>query len=161
MIYYRNETKLHNVPNVVPSLMMIDFLVCMTSTIVLLCGLFKHNENMIIIPCIVLVIGFVASLFCDTYFNWYINCAYDLSKRNKLIYSFHLNGVSVSQNKTVVTISNVIDFKVKGNKIHIKGYIEKRIPLRPTKVLNKIIIPFDFDDNARKAVLERLNNIKI
>lgn len=161
MIYYRNETKLHNVPNVVPALMMIDFFICVACTITLLCGIFKGNENMIIISCIALVIGFAASLFCDTYFNWYINCAYDLSKRNKLIYSFHLNGVSVSQNKTVVTISDVITFKVKGNNIHIKGHIEKKIPLRPTKVLNKITIPFDFDDDAKTAVLDRLNNIKI
>lgn len=161
MVYHRNETNLHNVPNAVPSLMMIDFFACLISTIVLIIGLFGRNKTAIIVSCSILAVGMLASIFCDNYFNWYINCTYDLSKKNKLIYSFNLNGVSVSQNKTVVTISDVSKFKVKGNKISIKGCIEKRAPLRQVKTLKKIDIPFDFDDDAKAAVLERLNAIKI
>lgn len=160
MVYYRDETKLHNVPSVVPAMMMLDFFICLASGGVLLIGLINHSMMISMVAAIILCVGFGASAFCDNYFNWYINCSYDLSKKNKLSYSFHLNGVSVSQNKTVINISKVDKYKISGKKLMIYGQIEKKIPLRPVQSPKKITLQFDFDDVARQAVLDRLNTLK-
>lgn len=159
VVFHRDETSLHNVPAFVPGLMMLDVFVCVGSGICIVSGLFTQNQTMALTAVIVLLIGLLASSFCDNFFNWYVNCQYDLSNKNQLIYSYNLNGVSVSNSKTVIVVKHVDSFKVKGKTILIKGEIEKKVPLRPTKTVSKITIQFDFDEDCKKAVLERLEKL--
>jgi hypothetical protein len=141
--------------------MLFDSLICILSVIMLLFGILSHLKRISVVSIIVLCVGLLLSIFCDKYFNWYIGCTYDLSKRNKLIYTFNLNGISVSQNKTIITISDVKKFKIKGDKLKVTGHIEKKSPMRAAIILNRITLQFDFDDDAKTAILDKLNQIKI
>lgn len=157
--YKRDESKLHNVPNIIPTIMMADVFMCFSCLMVFISGLITHNINMMLIPCIIAGVGIIFSLFCDTYFNWYINCSYDLSNPKKIIYSFNLNGYSSGQSRTVIEIHKVKKYKATDKKLVITGNIEKKRPLMKSKSLKKMTLQFDFDETARNAVLSRLSDM--
>lgn len=159
MIYKRDESCLRNVPNIVPSLMFLDIILCLVSIILVLVGLIV-KPSMIIIGLVTLGMGISFSVFCDNFFNWFIGYTYDLSKSNQLICKYRLNGYGISEKETMIIIKKVDSYIVKGKKIRVKGDIVKKIPYRPNKCLTKVDLQYDFGKEAQINIQERLELLK-
>lgn len=159
--FYRDESKLHNVPNYVPFLSFLDIVVCVISAVIWLLGVVNSNSVLVLIMSIILTLGVTLGIFFDVYFNWQINCCYSLAKPKKLQFSYNLNGYSMGDHKVIITISEVTSYKLVKDDIIIHGNIKKKQPMKKVKELSHIKLPFDFSIIAQADIVERLDEIKV
>lgn len=159
MVLYRNESKAHNVPSVVPLLMLFDVLMCIIFSIVTVISLVSNKFSIIyLVP---IFIGLVVGVFCDSFFNWYIGCKYDIRK-DKVIFTYRLNGLGMDARETRIVISHVDSYKVSKHKqyVLIKGTIVKKPPMGKSTTLKSIKLCYDFSLEDSKCLLDKLIDLK-
>lgn len=159
MILYRNESKAHNVPSVVPLLMLFDVLICIIFSIVTVISLVSNKFSIVyLIP---IFIGLAVGVFCDSFFNWCIGCKYDI-RNDKIIFTYRLNGLGMDAKETRVVISSVDYYKVNSNKqyVLVKGTIIKKPPIGKSTTLKSIKLYYDFSLDNSKCLLDKLVDLK-
>ena len=159
MVLYRNESEAHNVPSIVPLLMLFDFLVCLVFSIVTVISLVSNKFSIIyLVP---IFIGLAVGVFCDSFFNWYIGCKYDIRK-DKIIFTYGLNGLGMDARETRIVISHVDSYKVNKPKqyVLIKGTIVKKPPMGKSTILKSIKLYYDFSLDNSKCLLDKLIDLK-
>lgn len=159
MILYRNESKVHNVPSVVPLLMLFDVLMCIIFSIVTVISLVSNKFSIVyLIP---IFIGLAVGVFCDSFFNWCIGCKYDI-RNDKIIFTYRLNGLGMDAKETRVVISSVDSYKVNSNKqyVLVKGTIIKKPPIGKSNALKSIKLYYDFSLEDSKCLLDKLIDLK-
>lgn len=159
MILYRNESKAHNVPSAVPLLMLFDVLMCIIFSIVTVISLVSNKFSIFYLTPI--FIGLAVGFFCDSFFNWCIGCKYDIRK-DKIIFTYRLNGLGMNAKETRVVISSVDSYKVNSNKqyVLVKGTITKKPPIGKSTVLKSIKLYYDFSLEDSKCLLDKLIDLK-
>lgn len=150
---YRTHGKQPDLPKCVPVLMFFDIIF---EIVMLIMGICLKNPLCFVL----MLVGFLISAFFENFFNWNVNCYYELN--NILSYHYFLNGFSVSDKATVVEIEKVDSFKFKAlrNKLEVKGKITKKMPLREKTVVKKATLQIDLPEEDRNKIIAKLEELK-
>lgn len=150
---YRTHGKQPDLPKCVPVLMFFDIIF---EIVMLVMGICLKSPLCFVL----MLVGFLVSAFFENFFNWNLNCYYELN--NDLSYHYFLNGFSVSDKATVVEIEKVDSFKFKAlrNKLEVRGKIIKKMPLREKTVVKKATLQIDLPEEDRNKIIAKLEELK-
>lgn len=124
--------------------------------LVLLIGLvFLLLRNYMVGSVIVLLVG-AFYIYSETQINYYECVRYDFNP-DSVVYSYRLNsGIMGSNCKGCITLKDITSVNQRGKYVVIRGNIDKKVPLRKHKYINKVKLLANFGNDTDK-LLEALN----
>lgn len=154
---YRDESKLHKVPDWIIYTMPLNIFLMLIGIILVIVGIAKDGINYLGVGVFTLTLFW--GIFVDKYFNFYNNCRYDINT-NKIIFMYDLSNSILPQTNCTVKIEvfKVTKLKARKNSVTVWGTISKSAPRQATKTLNKVDLRLDFKE--RDLILEKLYTLK-
>ena len=128
-------------PKVIPYILAVIYVVVAVMLVIIIKDVIKKDVHSALPLGIVLCVTFTLIFICSQVFSWE-RLAYIYKKNNKLIYEVYNIVEALGDSKTTYTITEVTNFKEKGNKIVVEGSIEMKERFAKTKRLNRISINY-------------------
>lgn len=154
---YRDESKLHKVPDWVIYTMPLVLLFTIVFGIIIVLNFISGTINYSIVSLFLVCI--IWGKFVDLFFNFYNNCRYDFSTKS-VVYRYDLSSSILSQTNCTVKIEvfKITKLRVRKKSVTVWGTISKTAPRQATKTLNKVDLRLDFKE--RDLILEKLYTLK-
>lgn len=154
---YRDESKLHNVPDWVIYAMPLVLLLELVLGVIIVLNFMLGTINYYMVSSFLLCI--IWGKFVDLFFNFYNNCRYDFSTKS-VVYRYDLSSSILPQTNCTVKIEvfKITKLRVRKKSVTVWGTISKTAPRQATKTLNKVDLRLDFKE--RDLILEKLYTLK-
>lgn len=158
VVYYRNESKLHNIPKFFPVIMAFETLAMFIFIVICFVMLLKRNWTSGFVFGGLALLLYLHGVFSDYYYNWYEGVSYEIADKS-IVYSYNLNECAMTSNtKVVIKVLSIDKYKVKGKKVQLWGTFKKKAPMKKEIELNKIQLQIDLKE--KDEILVAFDNLR-